>query len=77
MLSDSGSGFTEAMGYRAKGGERTMHLPGVSTFRRQAGGRIARVAHAPFGPGDPYCAVWHLFALLEGGAGDWQPAWQR
>ena len=28
----------------------------------------------PFGPGDPYCGVWHLFALLGDSMGpDWQP----
>jgi hypothetical protein len=46
--------------------------PGVSTFRK-TGRKITRVASAPFGPFDPFCAVWHFFALLAGGVGNWQP----
>jgi predicted dithiol-disulfide oxidoreductase (DUF899 family) len=70
MLSDEGSSFTEDMGFRsaAEG-----WLPGVSTFRRTPAGEIVRVAAAPLGPGDPFCAVWHLFGLLENGTEGWGP----
>lgn len=73
MLSNADSGFTEAMGFTTEHEGRTYMLPGYSTFQRQPDGTIARVAHAPFGPGDPYCSVWHFFGLLPGGIGDWQP----
>ena len=36
-------------------------------------GAIHRIAHASFGPGDPYCGLWHLMGLLKDGVGDWQP----
>jgi predicted dithiol-disulfide oxidoreductase (DUF899 family) len=73
MVSDTGGDFTRAMGYREERDGRTFHLPGVSAFHRDADGTIRRTGHAPFGPGDPFCGTWHLFALLEGGAGEWQP----
>jgi len=73
MVHDPGSAFTRAMGYVEDRGGRVSHLPGVSTFRRRPEGTIHRVAHAPFGPGDPYCGAWHLFDLLEGGTGGWEP----
>lgn len=73
MLSNQGSGFTEAMGYRSpKGG----WMPGVSTFRRREDGAIERVATAPFGPGDAFCGTWHLLGLLAGGAAVWEPQYQ-
>jgi hypothetical protein len=31
-----------------------------------------RVSDTGFSPGDDFCALWHLFDLLPGGAGDWQ-----
>jgi hypothetical protein len=44
-------------------------------FRRD-GNRILRVSDAGFGPGDDFCALWHIFDLLPGGAGDWQPKYR-
>lgn len=68
MVSHSGTSFSEDLGYRsAEGG----CLPGVSVFRRDAN-RILRVSDTGFCPGDDFCALWHLFDLLPGGAGDWQ-----
>jgi predicted dithiol-disulfide oxidoreductase (DUF899 family) len=69
MASAEGSTFIEDMGFR---GEKSW-LPGVSTFWRDETGRIVRVAKAAFGPGDPFAGIWHLFALLRGGAGAWKP----
>jgi len=46
--------------------------PGVSTFCRMRG-KIYRVASAPFGPFDAFCATWPLFALLADGVADWEP----
>lgn len=67
MVSDQAD-FTESMGYK----RGDMVTPGFSAFRRQ-GAAVHRVGHSPFGPGDAYCSVWHVFAMLEGGADGWQP----
>ncbi len=72
MASGQGSTFIEDMGYRSEKGWK----PGVSSFWRDRNGKIARIAKAPFGPGDPFCAVWHLFALLKDGPGDWRPKYR-
>jgi hypothetical protein len=72
MVSHSGSTFAADMGYRSKEGG---WLPGISVFRRD-GNRILRVSDAGFGPGDDFCALWHIFDLLPGGAGDWQPKYR-
>jgi len=69
MISHEGTSFAEDMGYRANGGG---WLPGISVFRRE-GQRILRVSDAACGPGDDFNALWHLFDLLPGGAGDWRP----
>jgi predicted dithiol-disulfide oxidoreductase (DUF899 family) len=66
MLSGHGSSFIEDAGFWRKKGA----LPGVSTYVRKKGG-IQRVATAGFGPGDDFCAVWHLFDLLKDGADGW------
>ena len=69
MVSHQGTSFAADMGYRSeKGG----WLPGISVFRRD-GKRILRVADAPLESGDDYCALWHMFDMLEGGRGDWAP----
>jgi len=73
MVCNGTSGFTEAMGYSMEYQGRTYYKPGCSTFRLEDDGSIVRVAHAQFGPGDPYCAPWHLFALLAEGSGQWEP----
>lgn len=73
MVSNGGSTFTEDMGYVGEWNGKTSPWPGVSTFRKKDDGSIVRIAHCPLGPGDPFCAVWHLFALLDGGTGEWQP----
>ncbi len=73
MLSSQGSVFSEEMGFAYEKNDRKFHNPGYSTFRRQADGSIVRVAYDFFGPGDLYCAPWHMFALLEEGAGEWHP----
>jgi predicted dithiol-disulfide oxidoreductase (DUF899 family) len=72
MISTEGTDFARDLGFFADEGDRPGPWPGVSTFRREEG-RIVRIASAFFGPGDPYCGVWHLLALLQGGAGDWKP----
>lgn len=73
MLSDGGSGFTEAMGFVKEENGKRKWWPGFSTFRKRDDGSLVRVAHGYFGPGDLYCSVWHLFEHLDGGTGSWQP----
>ena len=69
MVSHAGTSFAADMGY---GSEDGGWLPGISVFRRD-GNRILRVSDARFSPGDDFCTIWHIFDLLPGGAGDWQP----
>jgi predicted dithiol-disulfide oxidoreductase (DUF899 family) len=69
MVSHQGTSFAADMGYR---GEDGGWLPGVSVFRCDAN-RILRVSDTGFGPGDDFCALWHLFDLLPAGAAGWQP----
>ncbi|PJA29028.1 MAG: hypothetical protein CO189_03605 [candidate division Zixibacteria bacterium CG_4_9_14_3_um_filter_46_8] len=70
MLSCKGTSFAKDLGFQ---GEDGGYWPGVSTFQKNADGRIFRVSRDFFGPGDNYCSVWHLFDLLPNGPGDWQP----
>jgi predicted dithiol-disulfide oxidoreductase (DUF899 family) len=72
MVSGQGSSFTEDMGFR---GDKSW-MPGVSTFRKEADGKLYRVARAPFGPFDPFSGIWHLFALLRDGVNDWEPRYK-
>jgi predicted dithiol-disulfide oxidoreductase (DUF899 family) len=69
MYSAHGTSFTEDMGFFHKVDGL---MPGVSAFQNN-GGKIVRVARAEFGPEDDFCATWHLFDLLPGGAGNWSP----
>lgn len=73
MLSNGDSGFTRDMGFQSEQDGKTWYMPGYSTFRKQDDGSVVRVAFDHFGPGDVYCGVWHMFALLDGGAGEWGP----
>ena len=68
MVSHNGTTFAVDMGYRSKDDG---WLPGVSVFRKERR-RILRVSDTGFNPGDDFCALWHLFDLLPGGAGDWE-----
>jgi peroxiredoxin len=72
MIHDPDARLTRELGYVEDRSGKPSFLPGVSILRREAGS-ILRVAHDGFGPGDPYCGIWHLFALFEGGAGEWAP----
>jgi predicted dithiol-disulfide oxidoreductase (DUF899 family) len=69
MVSSRGTTFREDMGFASPG----VLMPGVSAFHRTPDGTLTHVAHAFFGPGDLYCAAWHLFDLLPSGGGDWEP----
>lgn len=68
MVSHAGTTFAEDMGYRSEHG----WLPGISVFGKTDRG-VIRVSDTGCRPGDDFCAVWHLFDLMPGGAGDWRP----
>ena len=70
MISGFENTFIKDMGFATDGGEM---LPGISTFYKDASGTIWRTAGDEFGPGDFYCASWHMFDLLEQGENSWQP----
>ena len=73
MFSSKGSSFAKDLGYETKAGEPQ---PGVSVFYKNKSGKMIRVAKDYFGPGDPYCLVWHLFGLLPGGPKGWHPQYK-
>ena len=73
MVSSQGSTFTRDMGYEREWEGKVGPWPGFSTFRREDDGSIVRVAHSSFGPGDPYCGLWHMIGVLADGADGWQP----
>lgn len=72
IVSHRDTSFAADMGYRASDGD---FLPGVSIFKRD-GDRVLRVSDAGFSPGDDFCALWHIFAMLPDGAGTWRPKFQ-
>ncbi len=76
MYSGAGSDFSREMGYSLEKNGQAYQLPGVSAFRKQPDGTIVRTGRDGFGPGDVYSAIWHLFALLENGAGNWEPQYR-
>lgn len=67
MVSSIGSSFSKDMGFERKKDP----YPGVSAFIRDKQGKIFRTGKAPFGPGDKFCALWHLFDLLP--KKSWEP----
>jgi len=69
MISTRGTTFKEDFGFAKDG----TYYPGVSTFQKDADGNIFHIADAPFGPGDDYCVVWHLFDLLPSGSQHFHP----
>jgi predicted dithiol-disulfide oxidoreductase (DUF899 family) len=70
VLSNNGSTFARDMHFETSEGKP---WPGVSTFHRDADGGISRVAYTYFGPGDDFCALWHMFDLLKDGTNGWEP----
>jgi predicted dithiol-disulfide oxidoreductase (DUF899 family) len=69
MVSAEKGSFIKDMGFLLDDG----FWPGASAFHKNDDGSITRISKCFFGPGDPYCAVWHLFALLRGGTDGWEP----
>ena len=72
MLSGKGTTFIKDMGFETDDGHV---LPGYSTFYRE-NGKIYRVAHDFFGPGDDYCSIWHMIELLANGSNGWEPQYK-
>lgn len=72
LVSHQGSSFTEDMGYKKGEGFE----PGVSVFKKD-GSQIMRVSDTCFGPGDDFCALWHLFDLLPEGVDSWSPQYRH
>ncbi len=70
IASTIGTSFTKDLGFEDKDGDV---LPGVTSMTLDSNGRPVRVRSAQFGPGDSFCALWHLFDLLPGGAKGWEP----
>ena len=69
MVSAIESDFTKDLGFTWDEG----YIPGASTFKKQPDGTITRIGLTFFGPGDPFCGIWHLFDLLADGANGWEP----
>ena len=69
MLSADGSHFTADLGFYK---ETEGYYPGVSALVRKEG-KMYRYSYDYFGPGDPYCSVWHFLDLLPKRIDGWQP----
>ncbi|MDE2126916.1 MAG: DUF899 family protein [Armatimonadetes bacterium] len=70
MVSIAGTTFAADCGFLDDEG---MVWPGVSSFHREPHHGVHRISSATFGPGDEFCAIWHLFDLLQEGAAGWEP----
>lgn len=71
MLSHEGTSFAEDMGYKDERGFQ----PGISVFQKRDG-KVVRVSDRPLGPGDDFCAIWHIFDLIPEGANGWEPQYK-
>jgi len=72
MLSTEGTTFTKDLGFEPK---PNSYWPGVSALIRKDG-KIYRTSYDQFGPGDYYCAPWHLFDLFPKRDNEWQPKYK-
>ena len=70
IYSHQGTSFGKEMGFESPSGGPQ---PGVSTFFKNPDGKMFRVAKTFFGPGDDFCATWHLIDLLPRGTNGWSP----
>lgn len=62
MLSCAGTTLFADLGFT--GEKPDEWWPGASILTKQADGRVTRHAMTYFGPGDPYCSLFHFFNLL-------------
>ena len=65
--------FAKDLGFEPK---PKSYQPGFSTFIKDADGKMYRTAKDMFGPGDHYCATWHLLDLLPNGQNGWEPKYK-
>jgi predicted dithiol-disulfide oxidoreductase (DUF899 family) len=70
MYSSYKTTFNRDVGFETETGGQ---MPGVSAFFRDESGRIFRAAYTHFGPGDDFCALWHMLDLLKDGPSGWTP----
>jgi predicted dithiol-disulfide oxidoreductase (DUF899 family) len=73
MVRDATGEFTKAMGFMH---ETEGFWPGATGLAKSSDGTIQRVASAPFGEGDDFCATWHLLDLLADGWNGWEPKYR-
>jgi predicted dithiol-disulfide oxidoreductase (DUF899 family) len=72
MASHAGTSFAADMGFRSESGGLK---PGIAVFRRKGDG-LVRLSDTGFGPGDDFCAVWHILDLLPEGPAGWTPKYR-
>lgn len=75
IYSYAGSNFANDLGFAHDKNDRRWYSPGVSALILKDG-EIYRTASDSFGPGDVYCAPWHLFNLLPEGNKGWEPKYK-
>lgn len=66
-----GTSVLHDLGFEPVVGEGTW--PGFTTLSKNSDGTISRHSSSFFGPGDDFCAVWHMFRHLPKGVNDWEP----
>lgn len=74
IVRDATGDFSKAMGMH--GEEPGSFWPGATGLTMSESGTIERVASAPFGEGDDFCATWHLLDLLADGWNKWEPQYK-
>ncbi len=73
LLSTKENSFKKDMDFEPKDGD---YHPGVSTFEKDADGKMFLIVSAGFGPGDLYSAFWHYLDLLPKGHNKWEPKYK-
>ncbi len=69
VVSSEGSPLKEDLGFKVK----DSYVPGISSLKKDAKGRIFQVNATVLGPGDNFCSIFDLFSLLPKGIGEFQP----
>lgn len=69
IYSSANTSFKEDFGFIEGGVQKS----GASTFYRDGMGTISLVGSTFFGPGDPFCPIWHMLDLLHEGEEGWRP----
>lgn len=67
MASTAGTSLKKDLGFQNQDGNE----PGVSALIKDKKGKIFRVSHSSFGPGDNFCVMWDLCDLLP--PSSWEP----